>query len=76
MNTETKELQNLMDGLFEEMNRVRELIKEYEHPMMNGAGFFGAALMKVSIQKAERSIKENDVVEMLCAYKQLKSHTG
>ena len=68
--------ENLMSGLLEEMNRVRELIKEYEHPMLKGAGFLGAAFMKISIQNAERAISENDVVKMLICYEDLKSHTG
>lgn len=44
--------ENLMDGLFSEMNRVREIIKEYEHPIMKGAGFLAASLMKIDIQRA------------------------
>jgi hypothetical protein len=36
----TKEPKNLMDGLFHEMNRVREIIKEYEHPMLKGARIY------------------------------------
>ena len=64
--------ENLMDGLFSEMNRVRELIKEYEHPALNGAGVFGAAFMKIDIQKAEQAIKDNDVIAMLQCYQALK----
>lgn len=64
--------ENLMDGLFSEMNRVRELIKEYEDPALNGAGAFGAALMKIDIKKAEQSIKDNDVIAMLQCYEALK----
>ena len=74
MNTETKEPQNLMDGLFSEMNRVRELIKEYEDPILKGAGVFAAAMMKKSITTAEHSIKTNDVIEMLYAYNDLKEY--
>lgn len=74
MNTETKEPQNLMDGLFSEMNRVREIIKEYEMPELNGAGIFAATLMKRSIAIAEHSIRTNDVIEMLYAYNQLKDY--
>lgn len=68
--------ENLMDGLLSEMNRVRELIKEYEHPIMKGAGAFAAAFMKIDIQQAEKSISSGDVVEMLFCYEKLKSHTG
>lgn len=54
---------NLMDGLFKEMSRVREVITQYEDPELKGAGVFAAAL---------RSIQSNDVIEMLQAYKELK----
>jgi hypothetical protein len=74
MNTETKEPQNLMDGLFSEMNRVREIIKEYEHPSLNGAGFIAAEIMKLSIIKAEISIKQGDVINMLVMYNKLKEY--
>ena len=76
MNTATKEPKNLMDGLFSEMNRVRELIKDYEDPILNGAGAFGAYFMKQSIAQAEKSIRDNDIIAMLVAYKSLQEHTG
>jgi hypothetical protein len=64
--------ENLMDGLFSEMNRVRELIKEYEHPALNGSGAFGAAFMKMDIKNAEQAIKDNDVIAMIQCYEALK----
>lgn len=67
-------MENLMDGLFSQMNRVRELIKEYEHPALNGAGQFAAHFMKRDIAAAEQSIKNDNVIEMLSAYKQLESY--
>ncbi len=66
--------QNLMDGLLSEMTRVREIIKEYENPMLEGAGEMAATLMKASIAFAERSISENDVLKMLSAYEALKDY--
>lgn len=63
-----------MDGLFSEMNRVREIIKEYEDPSLNGAGSLAATFMKIDIQAAEQSIKDNDVVEMLRCYGKLKEY--
>jgi hypothetical protein len=74
MYAETHEPQNLMDGLFSEMNRVREIIKEYENPELNGAGKIAATLMKIAIVNAENSIKENDVIKMLSAYAELKDY--
>jgi len=64
---------NLMEGLLEEMNRVRELISDYEE-LPNGAGMFGATIMKTNIKRAEKSISDNDVVAMLRMYEELKGH--
>ena len=65
------EIKNLMEGLLEEMNRVRETIAEYKSLPKN-AGMIGAALMEIDIKNAERAIVENDVVKMLIAYQNLK----
>lgn len=66
--------ENLIDGLFSEMNRVRGIIKEYEAPYLNGAGMFAAHMMKLSIQEAENSIAENDIIKMMQAYENLKTY--
>lgn len=66
------ETKNLMDGLLEEMNRVRELIAEYKS-LPNGVGMIGAGLMTVNIRMAEKAISNNDVIEMLVQYEKLKS---
>jgi hypothetical protein len=66
------ETKNLMDGLLEEMNRVRELIAEYK-ALPNGVGMIGAGLMTVNIRMAEKAISNNDVIEMLVQYEKLKS---
>jgi hypothetical protein len=71
MNTEEKKVTNLMDGLFDEMNRCRELLKEYE-AIPQGA--FGAHFIRQSIKNAEDAIKSNDVLQMLAAYQALKEH--
>lgn len=60
-----------MDGLFDEMNRVREIIKEYE-AIPGGAGRLAALLMRQAIQEAETAIRENDIMKMLPAYQNLK----
>ena len=67
--------QNLMSGLLSEMNRVRELITEYKS-LPNGAGMFGATIMKHKIEVAERSISSGDIVDMLIQYQKLKECTG
>lgn len=61
---------NLMDGMFEEMTRCREVLTHYE--AIGPAGLFGATMIKRSIALAEQSIKENDVIKMLIAYNDLK----
>lgn len=66
------ETKNLMDGLLEEMNRVRELIAEYKS-LPQGVGMIGAGLMTVNIRMAEKAISSGDVVEMLVQYEKLKS---
>ena len=66
------ETKNLMDGLLEEMNRVREIIAEYDS-LPNGAGAFASAMMKGNIKMAEKSISDNDVIAMLKQYEQLKT---
>lgn len=66
--------ENLMDGLLSEMNRVREIIKEYEDSSLNGAGAFAAAMMKSEIQQAEEAIKELDTLKMMLIYDILKQN--
>lgn len=59
---------NLMDGLFEQMNRAREIKKMYDEIPQ---GKFGSMMIQQSIQRAEDAIKDNDVIEMLAAYTEL-----
>lgn len=63
---------NLIEGLFDEMNRVRDIVKEYE--TIGSPGAFAVAMMKRSLELGEVSIKENDVVKMLAAYGDLKAY--
>ena len=65
--------ENLIDGLFEEINRVRELIKEYE-ALPNNVGVFGATFMKTDISKAEKAIREGDTIQMISCYSKLKEY--
>jgi hypothetical protein len=66
---------NLIEGLLSEMNRVRELIKEYES-LPDNAGWFGSSMMKVAIKNAEDAMAKGDVVAELKAYQELKDCTG
>lgn len=68
------EVKNLMEGIIDEMNRVREIIKEYEHPALNGAGNLAAAFMKYDIKEAEKSMSKGDVIQMMVMYDKLKSY--
>lgn len=62
---------NLVDGINEELNRARELLRLYED-LPPQSGWFGAAIVKQAIQHAESSIESLDPVEMLNAYEELK----
>jgi hypothetical protein len=64
---------NLIDGLQEEMNRCRELLKQYE---AIPEGVFGATMIKQTIKRSEQSISSGDVVEMLIMYEELKEING
>lgn len=61
---------NLIEGLQEEMNRCRELLKQYEE--IGPAGAFGKAAIQQRIKAAEASIASGDVVDMLRQYEALK----
>jgi hypothetical protein len=65
-----EQTKNLMDGLLDELNRNRELLKEYE--TIGPAGQFGALFIKQAIQRGEQSIREGNVINMLLAYEELK----
>ena len=65
---------NLIEGLQEEIKRVNEIIKEYEDPMLNGAGMFAASMMKGSVKQAENAIAQIDTVAMLAALEDLKDY--
>lgn len=66
----TEQPENLMDGLFYEMNRCRDLLNEYK--AIGPVGLFGHAMIAADLRAAENAIRENDVVKMLQAYNALK----
>ena len=66
--------ENIMDGLRSEISRVKEIIKEYEHPDMNGAGSIAGFLMKGSISRAESALGDMDVANMVLCYRDLKTY--
>lgn len=64
-------MSNLMDGIFTEMNRARNLRNEYDN-LPGGVGVFGSMMITQAIERAELSIRNNDVVAMLNSYNELK----
>lgn len=63
---------NLIDGMFTQMNRARELLQQYE-ALPDGSGVFGAMFIKKAIQQGEAAIASGDVVQMLQAYHELEN---
>jgi hypothetical protein len=55
-----------------QQERVRELVKRYRDPLLNGAGEMAAQLMEASLRRAERATASGDVVEIVRAYAELK----
>jgi hypothetical protein len=55
------------------MDRVREIIKEYED-LPNNAGAFASAMMKISIKNAENLMAIGDTIGMMKALNDLKEY--
>jgi len=64
---------NLIEGLQEQMNRVREIISEYDS-LPNNAGALASGFMKISIKNAEKAIANGDTIAMLAAFEDLKTY--
>ena len=64
-------MSSLGEELPKEIERVQELIKEYES-VPNG--HFAATLMKHDVKKAEVSTASGDIVGMLKSYQDLKGY--
>ena len=62
---------NLIEGLNLQINRVNEIIKEYES-IPGGAGNLTAAVMKENILAAQNSMASGDTIEMMKQYKSLE----
>ena len=61
---------NLIEGILNECNRVREIIPHYE--AIGPAGNFGAAMLRACIKEGEQAMASGDVVRMVHAYKSLQ----
>lgn len=55
---------NLIEGLQSEMNRVRDIIAEYES-LPKGAVRFAAAVMRADIEVAENAIATGNTIAMM-----------
>ena len=62
---------NLIEGLQEELERNKELLKLYEEIPQ---GKFGATMIKLSIKNAENAIANNDTLEMIRCHKDLQEN--
>ncbi len=65
---------NLIEGIQEEMNRVRELRTQYA--VIGPSGIFGCSMIDAEIKLAEKAVAESDIVEMLKSCKRLQGITG
>ena len=61
---------NLIEGLIEQMNRCRELIKHYE--AIGPVGTFGKVMIQQDIKNAEIALGSGDTIEMVKCYETLK----
>ena len=68
-----QEAKNLMQGLCEEIDRVKEIVKEYE-AIPSGAGNFAAMFMKQDISTAEKARNHGDTIEMIRCFKKLQEY--
>lgn len=62
---------NLVEGLMAELDRNKELLKEYE--AIGPVGVFGATLVKAYIKAGTEALASGDTVAMLAAYQKLKN---
>jgi hypothetical protein len=67
--------ESLDEALPKEQARVRELIRMYRDPMLQGSGEFAARMMEASLQAADKAVISGDVVEMIQAFQDLKTWT-
>lgn len=69
-------MESLGELLPKEMARVREIIVMYRDPLLKGAGNLAAAMMELSLQKADAAVMSGDVAEMLRSYEDLKGYSA
>ena len=62
-------MNNLAEGIRDELRRNRELLAEYEK--IGPAGAFGAAMIRQDIKLGEDAQASGNVINMLAVYKKL-----
>lgn len=62
---------NLVEGIQEQCNRVREILPHYD--ALGPVGVFGATMLRHAIKEGEAAIASGDVVRMVKAYAALES---
>ena len=60
---------DLLQGLEKELARNREILEMYKEIP---TGVFGATMIQMAIDKADKAIADGDVVAMMAAYSELK----
>jgi hypothetical protein len=65
--------EKIMDRLLSEINRVKEIVKEY-NSIPDNVGRLDSLFMQIDIETAEISIKENDLIKMLECYLKLTQY--
>ena len=64
-------MENIIDGIQQECNRVRDqLLPAYRE--IGPAGTFGILVLTKAIEEGEAAIASGDIVRMIAAYKELK----
>tara|TARA_R110002096_G_C14628496_1_gene724693 strand:+ start:2303 stop:2500 length:198 start_codon:yes stop_codon:yes gene_type:complete len=61
---------NLMEGLQQELNRVRELREAYKQ--IGAPGVFALSFINNEIQVAENAIAKGDTIQMMVSFTALK----
>ena len=62
---------NLIEGLLEQSNRVRDIIKIYDDTPNGGTA---ALMMRNSIARAEKAIETGDTIEMMLCFTDLEEY--
>jgi hypothetical protein len=67
------EKDNLINGLLDQINRVKEMIPIYQ-ALPKGAGMLASKFMEAEIKKAEKAISEGDTIQMIYSFNKLNEY--